>query len=222
MKVEKETKDVTLQTGKSNSRRSLLKKTIIGVPVVMTLANKPAFGAVCSLSGFQSVNPSGVAHYVQGCGGISPGGWKENGYKTGNQGGNRDQWIAAGFYPNPRIAASLGYKKETQYPSDEDGTLFFAGNAFQGVSPTVPVAVTDTLHDVLLKNPGSLEFHMIANFLNAHYFGWGAGDGKMPADDIRGVYFAYTNMDPTYTTTGGTIIDLDNFDLQAFFYQLYH
>jgi len=223
MKVEKETKDVTLQTDKNNSRRSLLKKTIIGVPVVITLANKPAFGAVCSLSGFQSVNPSGVDRHDGGCGGISPGGWKENGYKTGNQDGNRNQWIAAGFYPNPRIATSLGYNANKGiHVGDAAGTLFFAAIAFQGVTPTVDVLFDDTLHDVLLKNPGSLEFHVISNFLNANYYDWGNGDGKMLAADIVGVYFAYTNGDATYITVGGTSIDLSIFDLQAFLDQLYH
>jgi hypothetical protein len=221
MKREKETKDVNLQTDKTNSRRSLLKKTIIGVPVVMTLANKPAFGAICSISGFQSVNPSGVGDNG-GCGGISPGGWKENGYKSGNQDGNRNQWIAAGFYPNPRVGVSYQYKGKKESSDDPAGTLFFAAIAFQGVSPTVEVSATDTLHDVLLKNPGSLEFHVISNFLNAHYFGWGNGDGKILADDIRGVYFAYTSSASTYTTVGGTTIDLTGFDLQDFFDQLYH
>jgi len=222
MKVEKETKDVILKADKKNSRRSLLKKTIIGVPVVMTLANKPAFGAVCSLSGFQSVNPSGVDRHDRGCGGISPGGWKENGYKT-NGDGNRNQWSAAGFDPNPRVLTSTKYKGQHGiYPDDLPGTLFFDPSAFAGATPTITVLATETLHDVLLKGTGTLEFHAIANFLNAHYFGWGNGDGRMPAGDIRGVYLAYTSNAPTYTTSGGTIIDLNNFNLQDFFDQLYH
>jgi len=222
MKIEKETKDVILKADKINSRRSLIKKTIIGVPVVMTLANKPAFGAVCSLSGFQSVNPSGVGRHDQGCGGISPGGWKENGYKT-NGDGNRNQWLAINFYPNPRIATSYKYKGNFGiHAGDPLGTLFFAPAAFGGASPTVSVSATDTLHDVLLKNPGSLEFHAISNLFNALYFGWGNGDGKMSAADIKGVYFAYTDGDATYITTGGTSIDLTTLDLQAFFAQLYH
>lgn len=223
MKVENETKDATLHKEKDNCRRSLLKKAAIGVPAVMALANKPAFGAVCSLSGFQSVNPSGVIRHGGGCGGISPGGWKENGYKSGNQDGNRNQWITAGFFPNPRVGGSMGYDtKKGEYPSDPAGTLFFAAIAFQGVSPSVPVLSTDTLHDVLLKNPGSLEFHMISNFLNANYMNWGNGDGKMSAVDIKGVYLAYRGFNSTYTTSGGTVINLDSLDLQAFFAQLYH
>lgn len=223
MKVEKERKDVTLQTDKNNSRRSLLRKTIIGVPVVLTLANKPAFGAVCSLSGFQSVNPSGVGRHGGGCGGVSPGGWKQNGYKTGNQDGNRNMWIDAGFFPNPRISSSLSYNTNHGiHTGDPAGTLFFASIAFQGINPSVSVSGSDTLHDVLLKNPGSLEFHVISNFLNANYFGWGNNDGKMAAEEIRGIYKAYTRMDPTYTTMSGTTINLDTFNLQDFLEQLYH
>jgi len=227
MTIDKKTEDVNLPeqtTAKANGRRNLLKKTAIGVPVAITLAHKPAFGAVCSISGFQSVNPSGVDRHTGGCGGISPGGWKENGYKTSNQDGNRNMWLAAGFNPNPRVNSSLYYKGKwgQQFPGDGPGTLFFAANAFQGVTPTVPVSPFDTLHDVLLKNPGSLEFHVISNFLNAHYFGWGSGDGRMHVDDIVGVCFAYTNGSTSYTTIGGTTVSLVGFDLQGFFDQLYH
>lgn len=224
MKAEEKTKDVILKTDKNNSRRSLLKKTIIGVPVVMTLANKPAFGAVCSISGFQSVNPSGVGRHEQGCGGISPGGWKENGYKVkGEPDGGRAEWLAAGFFPNPRVLTSTDYKGNFGiYPDDPAGTLFYDPTTFLGANPKITVLPTETLHDVLLKGTGTLEFHVISNFLNAHYFGWGNGDGRMPANDIRDIYIAYTSYAPTYTSSGGTTIDLNAFDLQAFLSQLYH
>jgi hypothetical protein len=215
----KQIKEVILQSNQGNSRRNLLKKGIVGVPVVTLLANKPAFGAVCTLSGFQSVNPSGVERHADECQGFSPGGWKENGYKL-NGDGNRNQWIAAGFYPNPRLSTSYGY--QGIQIQDPEGTLFFDAIAFQGAFTTCAVSSTETLHDVLLQNPGSLEFHVIANFLNAHYFGWGDGDGRMAAEDIVGVYFAYTNLDANYITVAGTSIDLNGFDLQAFLEQLYH
>ncbi|REL37071.1 hypothetical protein [Thalassotalea euphylliae] len=223
MSVKKSTAEVNSASQKQKGRRSLFKKAVIGTPLAITLASRPAYGAVCSLSGFQSVNPSGVARHNVGCGGISPGGWKENGYKTGNQDGSRDNWIKAGFYPNPRKAGSLSYNtKKGIYPDDPDGTLFYAWEAFSGATPSVYVDPSDTLHDVLLKNPGTLEFHMISNFLNANYYNWGNGDGKINAIDIRGVYMAYTSMQQTYTTTTGAVLNLDTLDLQKFFAQLYH
>jgi hypothetical protein len=220
MNVEKEIKDVSLQTGKSNCRRSLLKKAVIGVPAVMALANKPAFGAVCTLSGFQSVNPSGVVRHQGGCGGISPGAWKENGYKVGNMDGCRTRWIDAGYFPNPRVSSSYDYNKSEQFPDDDPGTLFFT--VFPGITPSVTIGVNNTLHDVLLMNPGSLEFHVISNLLNSLYFGWGNGDGKMLTADIIGIYEAYQDGSTTYISVGGTSVDLSTFDLQYFLEQLYH
>ena len=62
----------------TNSRRSALKKIGIATPALITLSSRPAYGAgFCSLSGFASINASGVLrHQNQSCGGYSQGGWK--------------------------------------------------------------------------------------------------------------------------------------------------
>lgn len=83
-----------------NARRSLLKKVGVAAPVVVTLASRPAYGAgFCSLSGFASMNASGVLrHQNQNCGGYSYGGWKT---AYGNGDGN---WATenVGVIPNPQ------------------------------------------------------------------------------------------------------------------------
>lgn len=50
----------------------------LAVPVILTLSNRPAFGAVCTVSGFASTNPSGVVrHGGDECGGSGPSHWKQ-------------------------------------------------------------------------------------------------------------------------------------------------
>lgn len=209
-------------TDKKISRRGLLSKAAIGVPLALTLAHKPAFGAICSLSGFESVTPSGAVGSGQqtgrGCGGFSPGGWKSNGFTEANGGGgpdgNRDQWLAAGINPNPRDS------------NDAPGTLFFADNAFAGLatSPGVTIGSNETLHDVLINHQNrKLEFHAIANFLNALYF---YPNYRLLPQDVLGLYHAYNSTDLTYTSSNGTTVNMSNFyatqnGLQDFFDQ-YH
>lgn len=236
MTIDKKTTDVSVP--KSDSRRSLLKKTALGVPTVVALTSKPAFGAVCSLSGFQSVNPSGVDRHSTRCYGISPGGWGQNGYKDGNQQGCRGAWLEAGYFPNPRTLDSYKFKPSNAktvtnrsgiFSDDPAPRLFF--DEFPGAIPEANVAPNDSLHDVLLKYNGSLEFHMISSLLNAKYFGWGSGEfaGWINADDIKGIYYAYTGGASSYTSVSGSVIQFDApsgeknyFDLKDFFDQLYH
>lgn len=83
----------------ANSRRSALKKIGIATPALITLSSRPAYGAgFCSLSGFASINASGVLrHQNESCGGYSQGGWKT---PYGNGEGN---WATegVGVIPNP-------------------------------------------------------------------------------------------------------------------------
>jgi hypothetical protein len=212
-------KNIVTLTKKLN-RRSLLKKAAIGAPIALTLMHKPAFGAICSISGFQSVNPSGITQTTgKGCGGYSPGGWRQNGYKTGSQDGNRYQWLDAGFNPNPRKS----HKDPSSDYYDGAGTLFYSSSAFEGTQPSAGVFIqaSDTLHDVLEKYSGSLEFHAIANLLNAKYF----VDYRLHASDVVGLYDAYNRGYASYTSVNGTVVNLNNIalngGLKAFFDQ-YH
>lgn len=83
----------------TNSRRSALKKIGIATPALITLSSRPAYGAgFCSLSGFASINASGVLrHQNQSCGGYSQGGWKT---PYGNGDGNWET-EGVGVKPNP-------------------------------------------------------------------------------------------------------------------------
>ena len=209
-----------VSTDNKISRRGLLTKAAMGVPLALTLAHKPAFGAVCSISGFQSVNPSGVQFTGSGCGGFSPGGWGQNGDKVDGQDGSRTHWLKAGFYPNPRA----GHNDPALANYDGAGTLFY--DAF----PVGPVSTiqgvinqTDTMHDVLINHTGTLEWHAIVNLLNANFY---APNYRLTAVDVVGLYSAYTSGATTYITDANkTVVNLNtvesNGGLQKFFDQ-YH
>lgn len=190
----------------------------LAVPVALSLANRPAFGAVCTPSGFVSntpENPSGVRHVVNGCGGLSPGAWKNP--DAGNGDGSRADWIAAGYFPNPRQADEDGpggggkgggpkNKSFLDY-SDPPGTPFHM--AF-GTAEDI-----GTMHDVLLQRPGSLEFHAVAGLLNASTFGY------MEPYDFVGLYQAVKAGLP-YTTLSGVEVVMTESQLKDFIEQTYH
>jgi len=189
-----------------SSRRGLLKKTAIGAPVLMTLINRPAYGAICTISGFQSVNPSGVTNTKTNCGGFSPGGWKHPDNGQGGTDGNRQQWYAAGFNPNPRAGLN-----------DPSATLFKDAIAF-GMNPPTYMDPNITMNDVMLNHHNSLENHAVANLLNANYFvGYG-----ISAADVVGLYQAFSLKLDSYTTSSGTTVDISTMtesSLKSFFDQ---
>ena len=155
-----------------------------------------------TVSGFVSHapnNPSGVRHNVDGCGGISPGGWKKPDVGGGNSDGNRNQWYAAGYAPNPRGGQH----------NDPPASLF--DDAF-GTSTGF-----GSMHDVLLNRPGTLEFHAVAALLNASL----PIPGYMSPDDVIGLYNSAL-MGVGFVTTGGTEVFLTESELQDFFEQTYH
>lgn len=191
------------QTGGTGGRLSRRRFTRAGVaaPIILTLANRPAFGAICTVSGFASFspnNPSGVRHKVDGCGGYSPVGWKNP--DAGNGDGSREDWIAAGYFANPRPNTN-----------DPGGTLFV--DVFGGTTSGF-----GTLHDVLKNKSGSLEFHAVAALLNA---------GFMPTyglskADVIGLYWLGATGTGSYTTASGTVINAKDINVKAFFEQTYH
>jgi len=209
---------------KQTSRRSLFKKAAIGIPVVLTLANRPAYGAICSISGFQSVNPSGVQlNTGSGCGGFSPGGWKHPDNGQGATDANRSDWEAAGCNPNPRedIAATYTGSGTINKPAvtfnDPAGTTF--NYIFNRTAPGF--ALDTTMHDILLNNEGSLASHAIANYLNSMAFtGY-----RLTGYDVVGLYCAWVDNTDTFTTSAGTVVTLENIEqnggLKSFFDQ-YH
>ena len=186
----------------------------LAAPVILSLASRPAFGAVCTPSGFVSYspnNPSGIRRHEAACGGFSPGAWKTP--DAGQGDGSRAQWLP--FVPNPRQEDNASPGKSARRSrsvdtlADPPGTLFF--DVF-GVNDHF-----GTLHDVLLDRPGSLEFHVVAALLNSTTI-----PGYMATEDVIGLYLATINGYTTYTTVQGVTIPMGGFDLKAFIEQTYH
>lgn len=80
--MDKNLKELTAQeTPPEQSSKRKLIKGLAATPVVLALAHRPAFGQVCSLSGFGSLTAgthlsSTARHEVQACNTFSHGGWK--------------------------------------------------------------------------------------------------------------------------------------------------
>lgn len=203
----------------TSTRRSLVGAA---VPAVLTLLSKPAFGAAgarCTISGFTSVNPSGVRHETSGCGGYSPGAWKSPYASNGD--GSLAHWIIAGqncatitgfsqfsngFFPNPGTSSTSS--------STAPGTLFDA--VFGGSDG-------DTMHDKLEGNGNSLERSAVDALLNACFFEWGAGlnMAKIHPVDIVGLY--QTSFGHQYVSVSGSSVTRpDDSALRTFFDQLMH
>ena len=194
----------TVRTDNKISRRGLLTKAAMGVPLALTLAHKPAFGAACSISGFQSVNPSGVGLQVSCHRGYSPGGWKN---PDNNGDASRSDWESISAFPNPRANTSDGdattfHEIFSRLPMHQNGQAWGDTNT--------------SLHDVLKSNSAPAK-HAAANVLNAAFF----PNFGIAVADVVGLYQAYYDRASTYTTTKGTNVNMAEFDLVGFFDQ-YH
>lgn len=205
------------------SRRGLLTKAAMGVPLALTLAQKPAFGAACSISGFQSVNPSGVSAQVNCQRGLSPGAWGNP--DAGNGDGSRRDWEKVSAFPNPRQDPAETSRKSRKFKSSAPSTYNDpAATTFESVFKRLPMdqhyQITGdsktSLHDVLLSNSQPAR-HATANVLNAVFF----KDFGIAKDDVIGLYQAFHDRDSTYRTTTGTDIEMNKFDFIGFFDQ-YH
>jgi hypothetical protein len=195
----------TVSTDTKISRRGLLTKAAMGVPLALTLAHKPAFGAACSISGFQSVNPSGVSLQVSCNRGYSPGAWGNP--DAGNGQGSRSNWNSISAYPNRRTntadpAATKFYDLFDRRPMNQH--YEDTGNR------------NTSLHDVIKSNSAPAK-HAAANLLNAHFF----PDFGIAPDDVIGLYRAFYDRASVYITTKGTKVNMAEFDLIGFFDQ-YH
>lgn len=164
------------------SRRSLTKAGVLA-PVIMTLASKTALGEsyYCTISGMQSGNMSSHTGGYTCAVGFSPGGWWENAKKTKNQDGNLNQWCLAGV--NPFSIDMDGTTKRVLYQGvprfGKDSTanwekihIKIADTFNANASATTFNSVfggpdSRSLWDVLDNANGSLEWHAIADYLNA-------------------------------------------------------
>jgi len=155
---EPQNKSKTTEEAAVEKRRRFIKGAGIAAPVIMALANRPAFGAVCTVSGFISVDPANVSaqgHVVSVCGGRSPGKYK-NPYN-----GSGD-W-PSGYNPGGPTSAvnPEGYQKR---PTPV-GTLMSAGFGYDGLLKDM------TMYDALWVNgaadPNNLCAHLVAALFNA-------------------------------------------------------
>ena len=169
------------------SRRSFARMGAVA-PIIMTLASKTALGETpynCTASGIQSGNQSSHPGVVI-CGlGFSPGAWKTPG-ASGD--GSLDQWSAANCSPYKisqakpnavegvfstnaaetvkvntektfgNLKAQDAFKLLLSKQGYVDATTF--NSIFQGTN-------NQTLHEILMNDTGSLEFHVVADYLNA-------------------------------------------------------
>jgi hypothetical protein len=141
-------------------RRRFIKGAGIAAPVIMALANRPAFGAVCTVSGFISVDPGNVSaqgHVVQSCStGLTPGA-----YQTPYSGAGK--WSGkCGPGGKTRAIHPEGEGKRTP---PTQGTLMKDGFGFDGLLKD------KTMYDVLWLSgngdPYQLCAHLVAALLNA-------------------------------------------------------
>lgn len=90
-----------------NNKRATLLKIGVAIPAIVTLSSRPAYGAgFCSLSGFASVNASGVTRHAN----ESCGGYKRNDWKKAHESG-KGNWAsdATGCKPNPKAEYDFNY-----------------------------------------------------------------------------------------------------------------
>jgi hypothetical protein len=205
-------------------RRTFLKRATAGAAVLSVLS-KPAFGAVgarCSISGFTSVNPSGVRHDTGGCGGLSPGAWK-NPY-AGNGDGSLADWAQAGvnttgepFYPNPSDGSAGNPGGGSSSSSTNPGTLF--SELFTNSNSVY------TLHDMLHEVGTYFERWAVEALLNAAFYQWGIpgpNQAKIHPADVVGLYETLEGQIYTSVVTPLSIRRPSDLDVQAFFENLIH
>ncbi len=109
------------------SRRKLAKAGLIAVPVLATLASRPALAQrnFCTISGWGSVHPSGRPEDLY-CEGRSPGYWKTYWSST-----TPDDWGAAGFYAGPTNILS---RNKSGFLDEHDYSVPTVGELAQAVS----------------------------------------------------------------------------------------
>jgi hypothetical protein len=156
-----------------NKRRRFIKGAGIAAPVIMTLASRPVFGGALCMSQMMSGN---ISHAVNGsCAfGNSPGGWKTPVGRT---------VLGVPFVSADRTTTVVN--NVTYYIYKWAGGKFVYGllpikkpgnskqwSAYSGGSTYADAfgtGSTMSMREILNKQPGSEEFHLIAAILNAYH-----------------------------------------------------
>lgn len=170
----------------NRSRRALAKGTLVA-PILMTLNSRQVLGETpyhCTVSGAASGNQSPPHDNTTPCNlGFSPGAWKTPGY-SGD--GSLSQWKKTGCSPyttsssTPNAVTGVFTENSTATTKKNDEKTFGnlkAKKAYEILGSTTIAATvfndifggndTRTLHEILMNSSGSLEFHVVADFLNA-------------------------------------------------------
>lgn len=223
-------KDKLVKSETISSRRKFLTKAGVVAPVMLTMANKPAFGAtVCNISGFTSVTPSGMKrHTMQSCGGYSHGAWKNPDNGNGNGDGNRQHWYDAGIAPEPRERSNhpdwTGNPKFATPPGvpiisdvskkrqDPPATMF--SDVF------VHMAGDSRTFEEVIEANGSLDQFAAQTLLNALYFGW-SGD-KISPEDVILLHEAHVNGRTSFRNHAGSTVSIVGIDVKAFYESTQH
>lgn len=129
---------------RASARRRFIRGAAAASPVLLSLVSRPVLGTTrfCSASGFMSGNLS-QPQTSQGCGGFSPGYWK-----------NHSPW------PSPYVCGTQN--------GNGNGSTFTGGIKFHDVFVKGKYNFgTSSMLKVLWTEPGSFAFHTIAALLNA-------------------------------------------------------
>lgn len=199
----------------SDRRRRILKGAVGTAPLVMTLANRPSWGAAC-WSGIQSGNMSKPNDECGG--GLSPGYYKNHPPNSGGPG-----W-PAGINPGdisnfsgadmPKLDKNGEAKNSKLFGDSEagcfDSSVTLVRDLFPSAShivdkngPNEGMPVGDlTIMQALWQCPGSFTFHAIAAYFNALH----AAAGAFPFPYVFRPDQVYDIVDAIYAT--GVYIDV--------------
>jgi hypothetical protein len=188
--------------GMDSSRRKWLKKAGVAAPGLLILANRPAFGASCSISGFMSarVGTSLTTHDGTLCNGWSPGNWKINRGQI-----TQRAWNVAGVSRSDLFDSIFNTTKMSTLPVSggirkvQDGipeaTYISYSSMFTGYS------MQSVLEGMLsgMNQLKDISMHSAAAYLNASFLANGGGGtdpdpwmfGYNYPVDIVGLYLLY-------------------------------
>jgi len=164
---------------KVDEKRRSFSKVGVLAPVVMTLASRPAFGALC-LSNMLSGNVSDPTRGDECYGGGSPGYWcVPNPGQTDLGDNTLDAWTIAGFHFGDYDGVGNNNKWES-YTSDvaRPNPLVTGDNFDNGTKLSSTILsgyISHSAGDVSLSyiinnKDNTIQFHLIAGLLNSYYY----------------------------------------------------
>ena len=223
---EAQTSDINTSQGQGTSRRKLIAGLAGTSAVVLTLANRPALAASCSMSGFMSANPSLDINAPAACQAWSPGAWKKAWAGT-NAGGQlsvnkADGWGTAEVLGSATLRSL--FKDALQksdgsttalYTCSYDGTFIQALEGTQTITKHATAALLNAL--------------FVQNYTGGDRLSW--MDNFISPEDVIKAYLLYDAIETDafngaelqYVTSSGTVVkstDMTEQDYKDFFIML--